>query len=128
MQGEKDTFETLGRSRAQHGKLNDRIYLMKLDPDDCPGIVDKLAELAGEKDYSKIFAKVPADQAQCFEQGGYEVEASVPGFFKGTTDGLFMSKFLDEWRTDDGRPATARPCWPPRTVVAARAPRHCRRV
>lgn len=85
-------------SSIQHGKKNNRIYLMKLDPQDCPGILPKLDEMAQENSYSKIFAKVPNSLMKKFLQKGYQIEAHIPKFFKGKEDGIFMSKYFDETR------------------------------
>jgi putative beta-lysine N-acetyltransferase len=98
-----DIVEQLGGSTIQHGKYNDRIYLMKLDPDDLPAIVGQLEELGGARGYTKIFAKVPASAVVAFEQAGYRREALVPGFFGGAEDAHFMALYLDEKRRTDPR-------------------------
>lgn len=87
-------MDILGRSLVQHGKQNDRIYLMKLNPEDRDQIVDDLDSLAKEEEYSKIFAKVPASMEEEFLGYDYTVEARVKGLFNGEEDGLFMGKFL----------------------------------
>lgn len=89
-----DKAEKLGNSAVQHGRLNDRIYLMKLAERDCPGIVQRLDRLAKEKGYSKIFAKVPAAKSGAFLGGGYAVEARVPKMYNCREDALFLGKFL----------------------------------
>jgi putative beta-lysine N-acetyltransferase len=89
-----DRMDTLGRSIVQHGKQNDRVYLMKLNPDDREQIIDTLDDLAKEEDYSKIFAKVPASMEEVFLGDDYTVEARVKGLFNAAEDGLFMGKFL----------------------------------
>lgn len=96
-----DTVTPLGRSLIQHGPHNDRIYLMKLDPADLPGILDRLAELAERERYSKIFAKVPASAGEPFAAAGYETEARVPEFFAGHEECLFVSRFLDPARREE---------------------------
>ncbi len=93
-----DTFATLGHSKIQHGKANDRIYLMKLDGRDLPGLVDQLLELAEREDYSKIFCKVPASAVEPFFAADFEEEACVPGFYNGQEDGHFLSLFRKDWR------------------------------
>jgi len=93
-----DRIETLGHSRIQHGKLNDRIYLMKLAREDLPTLPERLADLAGAEGYSKIFAKVPAWAEARFRELGYRVEARVPGFFRSETDAVFLGLFLDPAR------------------------------
>lgn len=89
-----DRMDTLGSSLVQHGKQNDRVYLMKLNPDDREQIIDTLDDLAKEEDYSKIFAKVPASMEEIFLGDDYTVEARVKGLFNADEDGLFMGKFL----------------------------------
>ncbi len=96
-----DHVETFGHSRIQHGPLNDRVYLMKLDRDDLPDIVDHIHELAIEHGYSKIFAKIPAYAKKHFKQGGYRLEAAIPNFYNGKEDGLFMACYYEEDRMND---------------------------
>ncbi|MFO7653051.1 MAG: putative beta-lysine N-acetyltransferase [Candidatus Krumholzibacteriia bacterium] len=103
-----DVVERLGGSLVQHGPYNDRIYLIELDPDDVPDIVDQLDELRRENDYAKVFAKVPAPLAEPFQQAGYRREAMVPGFFNGEDDGLFLARFHDDERRVDPRADEAR--------------------
>ncbi|MFP4052756.1 MAG: putative beta-lysine N-acetyltransferase [Phycisphaerae bacterium] len=100
-QQDKDVITTLGNSRIQHGKANDRIYLMKLDPADSDSIIEKLDKLAAENDYSKIFAKIPCEHATPFLDDGYVKEAEAEGFYNGTQDACFLGKFLKDWRKED---------------------------
>lgn len=93
-----DKIIRIGNSILQHGKYNDRIYLMKLSEDDFPGIIDKLEKLAITEGYSKIFAKVPCYARDKFLENGYLVEASIPRFYNGTEDGYFLGKYFSEWR------------------------------
>jgi putative beta-lysine N-acetyltransferase len=104
-QQRSDLITQLGRSKIQHGRANDRIYLMKLDPADTDTIVADLDALAAEKDYSKIFAKVPADMAEPFLDAGYVQEAAAGGFYNGRQDAAFLGKFLKDWRKQDDRRA-----------------------
>lgn len=106
-----DRIATMGGSLVQHGPDSDRIYLMKLDPADLPGLLDEMEALAEENGYSKIFAKVPAHLSDAFMEGGFIREASVPGFFGGDSEALFLSRFRDSARgllTPDDREATER--------------------
>lgn len=93
-----DQLETIGESLIQHGKQNDRIYLMKLDPKDFPRIVDRLEALAEDNSYSKIFVKVPKWAANAFAANGYIKEAEIPNFYDGKIDACFLSRFRDEDR------------------------------
>lgn len=100
----KDKITKLGSSVLQHGKYNDRVYLMKLSKDDLPGIIDKIETLAKTGGYSKIFAKVPACARDKFLERGFLVEASVPRFYKGTEDAYFLGKYFSGWRAIENRP------------------------
>ncbi len=93
-----DQTVKIGNSVINHGKFSDRIYLMKLSKDDLNGIIAKLDELANQKGYSKIFAKIPEFAKEIFEKNGYIVEAGVPKFYDNNEDVFFMSKFLVEKR------------------------------
>ncbi|MBP2031214.1 putative beta-lysine N-acetyltransferase [Methanohalophilus levihalophilus] len=94
-----DTIEKIGNSVIQHGKYNDRVYLMKLDPSDIPSIMDKMDFLAEQKHYSKIFTKVPESFKKLFCKRGYICEASIPKYYDGIKDAVVMSKFLDPERS-----------------------------
>jgi len=88
-----DVIEKLGRSLIQYGKDSDRIYLMKLAPDDAPTILTRLEQLAEANDYGKLFCKVPAPVKEAFVQAGYREEARIPRFFDGRADVVFMCRF-----------------------------------
>jgi len=94
-----DTIEKIGNSIIQHGKYNDRIYLMKLDPADMPLILDEMDALAGKEGYSKIFTKVPESFRKLLSERNYHCEASIPGYYEREEDAVIMSKFLDEKRS-----------------------------
>jgi putative beta-lysine N-acetyltransferase len=90
-----DNIEVIGTGTIiQHGKHNQRIYLMKLHAADCPGIVEILNNTAYYYSYSKIFCKVPAWFAPLFLADGYTVEAQIPAFYKNREAVFFLSKFL----------------------------------
>ena len=93
-----DRLEKIGGSLIQHGKFNDRIYLMSLDNNDYPGILHHMESIADENRYSKIFAKIPTYALEGFRDAGYITEAKIPGFFAQQTDAFFMGKFLDPRR------------------------------
>lgn len=102
-----DRIERLGNSLIQHGKNNDRVYLMKLKDDDVPSVIEGIETLAEENAYSKIFAKIPVRASEDFLEAAYEIEANVPNFFGGREDGLFIGKYLAEWRREDEAEAAA---------------------
>ena len=95
----EDRIETIGKgSIIQHGKLNNRIYLIKLRKEDCPGLLDLLRRMAVEQAYTKIFCKVPEWAAPLFIADGYMTEAIIPGFFNGNDAAFFLAKYLDSDR------------------------------
>jgi beta-lysine N6-acetyltransferase len=126
-----DRLEPLGSSVIQHGKNNDRIYLMHLAAADVPWILKPLANLARRHRYGKIFAKVPADLVRPFRENGYETEAVVPGFFRRSTDGHFLARYFDPARkqsTEQGRIRTIlAECGRRRTILASAVDYHLRR-
>ena len=93
-----DKISKVQESVIQHGPLNNRIYLMKLAGNDIPQIIKSLNKLCEEKKYSKIIAKVPKERLPVFEDNGYILEASIPGFFNGTGDVAFISKYFTKER------------------------------
>jgi len=94
-----DVIEKLGNSTVQHGEYNDRIYVMKLDPEDADSLPGLLKDKARKCAYSKIFAKVPAGRAQPFLGHGFKCEAQVPRFYKGRESALMLSLPLSQWRS-----------------------------
>lgn len=100
--GEKnmeDKIETIGHGTIiQHGKLNDRIYLIKLDKKDCPGILETIGMMARDNNYTKIFCKAPGWAAPYFFADGYMTEAVVPGFYRNSESAFFLSKYLSSDR------------------------------
>jgi beta-lysine N6-acetyltransferase len=96
-----DRIDTLGHSIIQHGKFNDRIYLMKLVAADLPELLTQMDHLADKHHYSKIFAKVPASAKPHFAARGYLAEAKIPQFFRRQEDVIFFSKFLTKERREE---------------------------
>lgn len=94
----QDNFEIFGKTKIQHGKYNNRIYVMKLSPDDVPEIIQRLELLAKEKGYTKIFAKIQASELPHFISNGYIPEAFIPRFYKNKIDCIMVSRFLDKKR------------------------------
>lgn len=90
----------IGQSEIQHGKANDRVYLMKLSKSDFPDIIDQIDDLVVQNNYSKVFVKVPTWARQGFENRGYTVEASVPNFYDGSEDAIFMAHYPDPRRKE----------------------------
>lgn len=89
-----DSITTIGHSRIQHGKDNDRIYLMKLGSSDPSELINELDRLASEKKYGKIFAKIHANKLEPFLANGYREEAHVPHFYEDGEEACFLGKYL----------------------------------
>lgn len=90
-----DNIEKIGLGTViQHGKLSNRVYLMKLNQDDFPVILEKIRILAEDNSYSKIFCKAPAWAVPVFISKGYVIEAHIPDFYDNQVDVFFLSKFL----------------------------------
>jgi putative beta-lysine N-acetyltransferase len=94
-----DMIEKIDDSIIQHGKSNNRIYLMKLAKDNYPDIIEEIENLAEEENYTKIFAKVPSWAKKGFENEGYVNEAEIPNFYNGKINTYFFSKFIKESRS-----------------------------
>lgn len=100
-----DVIEKIGKgSVIQHGKLNDRIYLMKLAEADSPYITELLEKCVQQYRYAKIFGKIPSRSAPLFLASGYLMEGYIPSFYNGGEDCLFVSRFLTP---DRARPLPA---------------------
>ncbi len=96
-----DTIEKIDNSLIQHGPMNQRVYLMKLNGQDLPDVMFKMDVLAQRQDYTKIFVKVPLQVKPLFTESGYEEEARVTGFYDGEIDAVFLAKYFDPQRGSD---------------------------
>jgi len=99
-----DAIIRLGDSVVQHGRHNDRVYLMSLsssDSDPIHPVLEAVESLASENSYSKIFCKIPSSLKDDFLSGGYVEEAHIPGFFGGSEDASFMCRYLSQYRMYD---------------------------
>jgi putative beta-lysine N-acetyltransferase len=94
-----DLIEKISHSIVQHGPINRRIYVMKLDERDVPSLLPSLAQLAREKGYEKIFVKTPGRHQNVFSQAGYKQEASIPCYFKDQDDAVFMATYFSTNRS-----------------------------
>ncbi|MDD5727515.1 MAG: putative beta-lysine N-acetyltransferase [Victivallales bacterium] len=101
---ETDKLEKLQcGSLIQHGKYNDRIYLMKIAPDAPAELPRLLISLAERHSYSKIFVKLPEDKAGNFYRAGFQKEAVVPAFYNSKTAGVFLAYYLTAERAGETR-------------------------
>ncbi len=94
-----DKIDKIGKSKIQHGKNNNRIYLMSLYRNDYPSIINKMEVLAAKNNYTKIFTKIPGWAIDGFQAAGYLREASIPNFYNGEKDAHFFSHFIDHSRS-----------------------------
>lgn len=93
-----DTIEKLGNSLIQHGKENDRIYLMKLEEENYTDVIESLDDLAKKNSYTKIIAKVPENAKDFFVNNGFTPRAYIQNFYQGKEDVFFVSKFFSKDR------------------------------
>ncbi len=99
MVSEYDEIENIaGGTIIQHGKLNDRIYLMKLNSNDISRVLSVINRLAREEKYSKIICKVPKSHVPLFYADGFVLEAFIPKFYDNNEDVFFVSKYLSSDR------------------------------
>ena len=99
-----DAIIHLGDSVVQHGRHNDRVYLMSLSSSDFDPIhlvLEAMESLASENSYSKIFCKIPSFLKGDFLSGGYVEEAHIPGFFGGSEEASFMCRYFSQSRMHD---------------------------
>lgn len=73
---------------------------MTLAPDDLPGIIKYADDLAEKEGYTKIVGKVPLSSAEHFFHAGYISEASIPAFYEGREEAVFMAKYTDPARRE----------------------------
>lgn len=90
----RDHILKIGKSIVQHGPLNERVYLMHVDPSDLPGLIQPTESLADQCGYTKIFGKVSLTCAKAFQDRGYEIEAVIPPTKLGVGGLVFVTKFL----------------------------------
>lgn len=89
-----DTCERIKNSWIQHGKSNNRVYLMKLATEDLLDIIPRIELLARERGYTKIISKVPESALSQFLEAGHKEEARIPGFYQGQEAAVFLARYL----------------------------------
>jgi len=94
-----------GNTLVQHGRINNRVYVMKLAPADTHDIIRYAEELTDKEGYTKIFVKVPESSVEIFASAGYITEATVPFFFRGKDPAVFMAKYTDPVRKEVPNPS-----------------------
>jgi beta-lysine N6-acetyltransferase len=100
MKMQSDVVLHRGNSVVQHGRINNRVYVMKLAPADTPDIIRYAEDLTHKEGYTKIFVKVPESSVEIFASAGYITEATVPFFFRGKDPAVFMAKYADPGRKE----------------------------
>ncbi len=94
-----DKVEIISKSLVQHGPGNDRIYLMKIHPEErVESLIDQIHDLALLKRYTKIFVKVPDRVHQLFLEHDFKIEATVPQLYQGLENGYFLGKYFNAHR------------------------------
>ncbi|KMQ53008.1 Beta-lysine acetyltransferase [Chitinispirillum alkaliphilum] len=95
-----DTIKQIGKSVIQHGILNDRVYIMKIDSSDSTPVISEALTLAEKNQYSKVFAKVPAQFCETFKKHGFISEACIKRPQNAGGDMFFMSVYCKDWRKE----------------------------
>ena len=95
-----DEIEWVGNSMLQHGKENNRVYLMKLGKEDYPNIVQYINNLAINDNYTKVTAKIPSNFKDAFMNDGYQQEAYIKEYFADNDDCLFLCKYFSKEREE----------------------------
>lgn len=98
-----DTVVRLGDTLVQHGPFSDRVYVMKMAEGPVSETLDQLDALVAREGYGKVVVKARAPHRAAFEDRGYRLEATVPGFFGRDQPALFLGKFIDAARAVDAR-------------------------
>lgn len=96
-----DTIRKIGNSLIQYGKESDRVYIMKLDPKDLLCVTEEITRLVKNNKYTKVFAKVPEETLNFFENKGFLTEAVVPGLYGEKGGGYFLARYFSEERKVD---------------------------
>jgi putative beta-lysine N-acetyltransferase len=98
-----DIIEHIGTATVQHGKVSDRVYLMKAGDEEPATLLERIEQLARERVYTKIFAKTPGSFAPHFERAGYAAEARIPEFYDGREEAVFWGKYFGAARRKEDR-------------------------
>ncbi len=95
-----DKIEKIRNTLIQHGKKNNRVYIMNIDhkKEDIKDLIKDINILAEKNSYTKVFAQVSEELEEEFKQSDYIVEASIPKFFNNEDKCFFMSKFFNRNR------------------------------
>ncbi len=97
---ERDQQVKFGHSLIQHGKSNDRIYIMDYKYALDPYLINKMDVMVKDFDYGKIIAKVHKAAKVKFDRHDYEIEAVIPEYYNGKNPCFFMAKYNNEIRRE----------------------------
>ncbi|KNF08604.1 beta-lysine N6-acetyltransferase [Gottschalkia purinilytica] len=96
-----DIVEKVGNSIIQHGKENNRVYIMKIDKNNTEELIKKVDKITELNEYTKVFAKVPSSVKNLFIKNGFKIEAKAEKFYLGKEDCYFMGKYFSDDRSRD---------------------------
>jgi putative beta-lysine N-acetyltransferase len=89
----QDKEVKIGHSLVQHGKFNDRVYVMDYKYALDPYLIDEIQLLAEDLDYGKIIIKIPKAAKPKFSREDFEMEAKIPKFYNGKNACFFAAKY-----------------------------------
>lgn len=95
-----DQITNINGGLIHHGKQNSRVYVMKAPRVDQQGFITQIEDLAKNKQYEKIIAKIPDLIKEEYTQRGYHEEAHVPNFYSEKEACSFMVKYLTSKRKE----------------------------
>lgn len=98
---ETDFLLPIGKSLIQHGYYNNRIYLINIHPHDIESVLKRINYLQLVYSYEKIILKVPKGFSRDFITPDTRIEATIPGYFQGVDDAVFLSRFFSAERADE---------------------------
>ena len=93
-----DKIEILHGSLVQHGTVNDRVYVLKVNTEQVQELINDIKRLAKKNSYGKIIVKTPASVKEHFAMRKFREEAHIPHFFKSGEDLFFMTMCLKSER------------------------------
>ena len=85
----------------QHGKINDRIYLMSKGNIASEALIENLILFANSEGYSKIIVKAESSDLAKFINRGFGVEAFIPKYYPNNNDLFYLTYYLEEGRMNE---------------------------
>lgn len=93
-----DKISRFKDSLYHHGKMNNRVFIIKTSTHNPEGLINHVENLANEYNYTKIIFKVPEPIVDIFDGHSYLTEGIIPKYYKGNIACHFKSKFLTNER------------------------------